>query len=47
MSVATPGQTITTGYQMLPATPGNLASVNVPVPAGFNRTATPPAHPHG
>jgi hypothetical protein len=47
MSVGTPGQTITTGYQMLPATPGNLASLNVLVPTGFTKTATPPAHPHG
>jgi hypothetical protein len=38
-------QTITTDYQMLPSTPSNMASLNVPVPAGFTRTATPPAHP--
>jgi hypothetical protein len=47
MSIGTRGETTTTGYQMLPATSGNLASINVPVPAGFSRTATPPAHPNG
>lgn len=39
--------TTTATYQMLPPTPANLASLNVPVPTGFTRTATPPAHPHG
>lgn len=40
-------ETTTTDYQMLPSTPGNMASLNVPVPAGFTRTATPPAYPRG
>ena len=38
----TPFQTITTDYQMLPATPANLNLLTPPIPAGFTRTATSP-----
>ena len=38
----TPLQTVTTDYQILPATPANLNLLTPPIPAGFTRTATSP-----
>ena len=38
----TPFQTVTTDYEILPATPANLNLLTPPIPAGFTRTATSP-----
>jgi hypothetical protein len=37
-----PFQTVTTEYEILPATPANLNLLTPPIPAGFTRTATSP-----